>query len=136
MSPLVLRDIDILKKAKSFEVGLSVPTSDDEIRKLFEPYVPSIQERIRALEELHRVGIKTYAMIAPMLPGAERLMENLAGKVDYILVDRMNYHYGDSIYRDHGMEGFLSDLYCEESSRHILSECRKKGIICAVVFLL
>jgi DNA repair photolyase len=108
---------------------LSVTTSDDEIRKLFEPCASSIQERIHALEALHRAGIKTYAMIAPMLPGSERLVENLAGKVDSILVDRMNYHYADSIYRDHGMESYLSDLYFEESSRHILSECRKKESI-------
>src|SRR5512135_3161952 len=65
-SPLVLRDLDILKEARYFEVGLSITTADDDIRKLFEPSAPSIPERLRALDELHRSGIKTYAMIAPM----------------------------------------------------------------------
>ena len=37
-SPLVLRDIDILKEAQDFEVGLSVTTADENIRKLFESY--------------------------------------------------------------------------------------------------
>jgi DNA repair photolyase len=34
-SPLVLRDIDIFKEAKDSEVGLSITTADDKIRKLF-----------------------------------------------------------------------------------------------------
>jgi hypothetical protein len=33
-SPLVLRDIDILKNAKNFEVGFSVTTADDSIRNV------------------------------------------------------------------------------------------------------
>jgi len=89
-SPLILRDIDILKEAKDFEVGFSVTTMDDGIRKLFESSAPPIKDRLNALDVLHRAGIRTYAMIAPMLPGAEALAEALGGKVDYIIVDRMN----------------------------------------------
>src|SRR4030066_189661 len=37
-SPLVLRDVDILKDASNFEVGLTITTADDNIRKLFEPH--------------------------------------------------------------------------------------------------
>jgi len=86
-SPLVLRDIDILKEGRDFEVGLSITTADDSIRKLFEPDAPAIKDRVRALDELHKAGIRTYVMIAPMLPGAEGLAEILAGKVDYVIVD-------------------------------------------------
>ena len=83
-SPLVLRDMDILKDAQDFEVGLSITTADDRIRKLFEPQAPPIDDRIHALDELHKAGIKTYAMIAPVLPGAEGLAELLKGKIDYV----------------------------------------------------
>jgi len=48
-------------------------------------------------------------MIAPILPGADELANALAGKADYILVDRMNYHYTDWIYRKYGMEDKLTD---------------------------
>ncbi len=34
-SPLVLRDMDIFKEARDWEVGLSVTTADDGIRQLF-----------------------------------------------------------------------------------------------------
>ena len=60
------------------------------IRQLFEPNAPLINERIKALEELHLASTRTYAMIAPMLPKAEELAAGLGGKVDYVLIDRMN----------------------------------------------
>jgi DNA repair photolyase len=110
-SPRVLRDIDILKDASDVEVGLSVTTADDRIRELFEPHAPSIHERIQALGELHNAGIRTYAMIAPMLPGAEGLAELLTGKIDYLLMDRMNYHYADWVYRKYGLEDMRTDEY-------------------------
>jgi DNA repair photolyase len=108
-SPLVLRDIDIIKEFQDIEVGLSVTTADDDIRKLFEPDAPPIGDRITALDELHKAGIRTYAMIAPLLPGAEGLVELLRGKIDYVLIDRMNYHYANRIYRNYGLEDKLTD---------------------------
>jgi len=60
------------------------------IRQLFEPNAPLINERIKALEELHLASTRTYAMIAPMLPKAGELAAGLGGKVDYVLIDRMN----------------------------------------------
>jgi len=110
-SPLVLRDMDIIRDARDFEVGLSVTTADDSIRKLFEPDAPPIPDRIQALEELHNAGIRTYAMIAPVLPGAEGLAGLLKGKIDYVLIDRMNYHYADRVYRKYGLEDKLTDEY-------------------------
>jgi DNA repair photolyase len=127
-SPLVLRDIDILKSGKDFEVGFSVPTADDAIRKLFEPQAPAIAARVDALEELHRVGIRTFVMIAPMLPGAEDLPEILAGKIDRVLVDRMNYHYADWVYRKYGLEDKLSDSFFHQMSRSLSSAFAKLGI--------
>ena len=108
-SPLVLRDMDIIRDARDVEVGLSVTTADDSIRKLFEPDAPPIPDRIQALEELHNAGIRTYAMIAPVLPGAEGLAGLLKGKIDYVLIDRMNYHYADRVYRKYGLEDKLTD---------------------------
>jgi DNA repair photolyase len=133
-SPLVLRDMDIIKQAMDFEVGLTITTADDEIRKLFEPVAPSIEDRLSTLNELHRAGIRTYAMIAPILPGAETLMKALEGKVDHIIVDRMNYHYADWIYRRHGLEDKLSDDFYHYAGQELASVCRKLGIACNLVF--
>ena len=120
-SPLVLRDIDIISGARDFEVGLSVTTADDAIRKLFEPNAPPIEDRIAALDTLHRAGIRTYAMIAPVLPGADGLAELLKGKVDYVIIDRMNYHYADWVYRKYGLEDKLSDDYFHRVRQELTS---------------
>ena len=132
-SPLILRDIDILKEARDFEVGFTVTTMDDGIRKLFESSAPPIKDRINALDVLHRAGIRTYAMIAPMLPGAESLAEALGGKVDYIIVDRMNYNHADWVYRKYGLYSKLTDNFFHRTSRELASACRGLGIECRVV---
>jgi DNA repair photolyase len=129
-SPLVLRDIDILKEGRDFEVGLSITTADDSIRKLFEPDAPSIRDRISALDELHRAGIRTYVMIAPMLPGAEHLAEILAGKIDYAIVDRMNYHYADWVYRKYGLDDKMTDDFFYRTRRGLFLAFGKLGIDC------
>ena len=133
-SPLVLRDLDILKAARHFEVGLTITTADDAIRRLFEPNAPPILERLRALDELHRSGIRTYAMIAPLLPGADVLAKTLEGKVDYIVVDRMNYHYADWVYTKYGLDDRRSDDFFHRAGRAIVSACTKLGIDCRLTF--
>lgn len=133
-SPLVLRDIDVIKKGRFFEVGCSVTTADDSIRRLFEPAAPPIKERIRALDELHQAGIRTYAMIAPILPGAEGLSEILAGKVEYVILDRMNYHGADWVYRKYGLEDKMSDDYFYRAARELAGEFEKSGIAVDKIF--
>ncbi|RJP74483.1 MAG: radical SAM protein [Ignavibacteriales bacterium] len=127
-SSLVLRDMDILMKGKSLEAGLSITTADDNIRKLFEPNAPSIEERINTLDELHKVGIRTYAMIAPMLPKAEELAEMLDGKVDYVLFDRMNYHYADWVYQKYNLLDKLTDDYFYRTKKNLSFAFVKLGI--------
>ena len=119
-SPLVTRDLDILVNMKDLEVGFSVTTADDSIRKLFEPNAPPIKGRINALAELHQAGLRTFAMIAPILPNAEPLAELLADKVDHVLTDRMNYHHADWVYRKYGLEAQNTDEYFS-GVEHILS---------------
>ena len=50
-------------------------------------------------------------MIAPVLPGAEGFAELLKGNIDYVTVDRMNYHYADWVYRKYGLMDKLSNDY-------------------------
>jgi len=133
-SALVLRDVELFKEANKIEVGLTVTTADEGVRQLFEPGAPSINERIKALEELHLAGIRTYAMIAPMLPGAEELAAGLSGKVDYVLVDRMNYHYGDWVYRKHNLESTMSDGFFASKGEELASDFAKQCIECRVLF--
>jgi DNA repair photolyase len=129
-SPLVVRDIDILKAASDLEVGISVTTADDKMRKLFEPGAPPIEKRLESLAELHQAGVATFAMIAPMLPGAEGLPQLLLGKVDRIRVDRVNYRYADWVYRKYHLEEKQSESFFREAGLKIARSCDELGIDC------
>lgn len=132
-SPLVLRDLDIMKGAANLEVGFSIATADDRIREMFEPKAPSVGARLNALDELSRSGVRTYAMIAPILPGAGLLPKALTGKVRYVLVDRMNYNYADWVYRKYGLQGKLSDDYFCQARKLIYDKCTELGLECRLV---
>ncbi|MDP2860324.1 MAG: radical SAM protein [bacterium] len=72
-SALVLRDIDLLKQIKHSgavegEVGFSVATTDENWRKLAEPYSSSIEARFAAMKKLSDEGVYVYAMMGPYLP--------------------------------------------------------------------
>ena len=127
-SPLVLRDIDLLKQFTDCEVGLSITTAHDGIRRLFEPNVPPINQRIETLSKLHSAGLQTFAMIAPILPEAEQLISRLKGNVDYILIDKMNYHYADWVYKKHKIEYALSEEFFQLNKIDLANACHKAGI--------
>ena len=67
-SPLVLRDMSLICKFRDIEVGITVTTDDEDMRKAFEPGAPPVTARIRTLRKLHERGIRTYAFIGPLLP--------------------------------------------------------------------
>ncbi|MDD3481198.1 MAG: radical SAM protein [Patescibacteria group bacterium] len=68
-SDLVLRDIDLLKKFKEVEVGFTLNSFEGKEKELFEPNSPTFEQRIKALKTLKENGIKTYAFVAPIIPG-------------------------------------------------------------------
>jgi DNA repair photolyase len=90
-----------------------------------------VKERIRALEIIHDAGIRTFAFIGPLLPGnPERLVNNLAGKVEYVYIDRMNYTSAiRSFYRYHGLEEALKDTFFLEYRDRLVRELEKKGMV-------
>ncbi len=133
-SPLVLRDSDLLSSSHKVEVGLTITTADDEIRQIFEPSAPSVAERLRTLDELHSAGIKTYAMIAPLLPGAENLPRHLMGKINFAIVDRMNYHYADWVYRKHNLEYAMTDKFFASKKAEIATTFEREKIPCQLLF--
>jgi len=101
-SSLVLRDIELLAKFPECEVGFTVTTVDDEVRKKSELRSSPVEERLAALKEFHDRGVSTYAFLGPILPyitdseaDLVHLFEDLAeAKVDHVIVDRLNMRRG------------------------------------------
>lgn len=91
-SPLVTRDIDLLKKFNECTVGVSVTTNDDAVKNMFEPLTPPFRTRMETLKKLHDSGLKTYAFIGPMLQMDARIVgEAVAQNVDFVFIDKVNY---------------------------------------------
>jgi DNA repair photolyase len=91
-SPLVLRDLDLLKSMPEVSVGFSVGTENEQVRRILEPGAPPVHRRIEAIKELHDAGIHTWVFIAPVLPmDPERLYHLVSPHVDYALIDALNY---------------------------------------------
>jgi DNA repair photolyase len=71
-SPLVLRDLDLLKEIAAVapvSANLSVPTLDREAWRASEPHTPNPRARLEAVGELNRAGIPTGVLVAPLMPG-------------------------------------------------------------------
>lgn len=68
-SPLVTRDLDVLKRLSKVSVFFSLPFLTKERSNPFEPYTPVPEARFRAMKTLSDEGITTGIGIAPVIPG-------------------------------------------------------------------
>lgn len=64
----VLDDLELLRQFPRAAVGFSIPTDDDAVRRAFEPGADPIEERLDALRQLAEAGIRTFAVLQPVLP--------------------------------------------------------------------
>ncbi|MBD3366298.1 radical SAM protein [candidate division WWE3 bacterium] len=76
-SEMVTRDIDLLKKLKNVEAGLTITSIDDSVSRFFEKYAPNVSQRFVALGQLNKAGIDTYAFVGPLLPNYINKMDSL-----------------------------------------------------------
>ncbi|MGL6039313.1 MAG: PA0069 family radical SAM protein, partial [Soonwooa sp.] len=68
---LILRDLDILKdmaEKNLVSVSLSIPTLNEELRRVMEPRTSSSQNKLKAIEILSQNGIPVNVMVAPVIP--------------------------------------------------------------------
>ncbi len=87
-SKLVTRDTALLASLPSAWVGASIPSIDDETRLHFEPRAASIPERLASLATLRAAGVRTFAVVQPLLPGSiDELADALAEVVSSVSID-------------------------------------------------
>ena len=68
-SPLVLRDLDLMKQVPGISAAFSVPTLEEKAWRASEPHTPHPRARLEAAAELNRRGIPCGILIAPLMPG-------------------------------------------------------------------
>lgn len=135
-SPLCVRDVDVFRRFRELSVGLSIPTEDDAIRRLFEPHAPPIGARLEALRALRREGISTYVFAGPLLPmDPARFVEAVGDAADAVLVDRMNYAGKvAATYRRAGLADRLEDGWFEETAAALRRGFEARGADVEILF--
>ena len=81
-SPLLLRDMELMKQVPEFQANLSVPTLDEKAWRATEPHTPHPRKRLEAVAELNRNGIPCGILIAPLMPGVNDSPEQVAEIVE------------------------------------------------------
>jgi DNA repair photolyase len=87
-SGLVARDAALLARMPGSSAGVSIAFQDEQTRRIFEANAPSNGQRIQALKALKEAGIRTYALICPVMPSI----------TDVAALIEMAAPYADTIY--------------------------------------
>src|SRR5262245_256911 len=66
--PLVVRDVDLFTQFQAIRINMSIPTDSEDVRKVFEPKAPPIEQRWQAVSELQKAGIPIGICVTPTLP--------------------------------------------------------------------
>ena len=120
-SSLVLRDIDILKKFNNCQVGMTITTLDDNIRKQIEPNTSNIEKRLSALKQLKESGLTTYIFIGPILPyitNWKNIIEKTKDYVDCFMFENLNMHGTISMDVYNWVERYHSELFDNYKNIH------------------
>jgi DNA repair photolyase len=130
-APRILEDLELLRRFRRALVGFSIPTDDDAYRQIFEPRADPVDERIRALRELHAAGVGTFAVIQPVLPmDVDRMVDQVSPYVRAVRLDRL--YVGERIrhiYERHGLLEYCSDRWFAETIDRLAAGFRARGVV-------
>lgn len=93
-SKLVVRDIDLFKKFKNIEVGISINTLNEDFASKIERTASKPKERLEALKQISEAGIKTYTFISPFFPEItdfKAIIEESVDYTDYYMFENLNF---------------------------------------------
>ncbi len=149
-SGLIVRDIDLLKQFKNCEAGLTITTTDDDIRKEVEPCASSVSDRIKTLKEMHKAGIKTYVFIGPIFPFLtdwKDIINKTKDYADFYMLENLNVKGSiwnnikiwlqqkhPELLEKYEKIYFIKNDYWNEVEKEIKEYCRENKIDCRIYF--
>jgi len=92
-SDLILRDLDVLRKFRDVEIGLTVNSFDEGLRRKLEPRAVSMKRRFNVLKIIGDEGFRCFGFISPVIPhlsDVEAVLNDLKGITDYVIVEIIN----------------------------------------------
>lgn len=126
----VADDLELLARFPRAAVGLSIPTDDDAMRELFEPGGDPIGERLAVLRQARALGVRTFAVVQPMLPMApDKLVAELAPWISAVRIDRMHFpERSRHLYLEHGLEHAMAPAFFEDLAARLRAGFQARGI--------
>jgi DNA repair photolyase len=99
-SDLVVRDVDVLRRIESVDVGFTVTTLEPDVASIVESGAPSPARRLAAMRELSDAGMDVWGFFGPVLPGVSDSEEAVSEMLEVlrragasrVLVDRLNLY--------------------------------------------
>lgn len=127
----VMEDLELLSRFPVASVGLSIPTDDDAMRRVFESGADPVEDRLQALEACHRAGLVTFGVVQPMLPmNVENLVSRMAPFVKAVRVDRMHeMEKMRPVYESAGILYAAEDAFFERTGRALKEGFAAHGVI-------
>jgi DNA repair photolyase len=92
-SPLIMRDLELLKKGTDVEVYFTVNPMPESLRVLFEPQALPFEPRKRIIKQLSDAGVKVTAYINPLIPyvcNTEFVMHEFKDITNYLAFESVN----------------------------------------------
>ena len=122
--------IELAELSAENEYGITLVSTNDEIRKQMEPFSAPLEHRLDSLRALHNAGCSTWVSIEPFpTPNIyEQDLPELLKKiafVDRIIFGRMNYNKEVNKYTAH--KQFFNDRAAE-----VIAFCKERGINCHI----
>lgn len=129
-SPLILADRERIAGLPRAWVGVSLPTVDEEVRRHFEPRAASIAERLEILRIFRGLGVRTLAVVQPLLAGSlEAHADALAGAVDSVSIDVLRGVEGaGEQFADPRFAVTASDEWQIERAHALVAALRARGV--------
>lgn len=83
----VTRDFDVVEQYRDrVLVGLSLTGTAEAspVLNIIEPYASPIEQRMAALQKAHALGLRTYGMLCPLLPGIADAPDTIDKLVEFV----------------------------------------------------
>jgi DNA repair photolyase len=110
-SPLILEDLELLRAfGRRVEVGISIPTDREDLRRALDPKCPSAARRLETAQALRAAGVPVRVQVAPMQPHTEAFPERCGAAADWVWIDfPLHFRLGfPATYRELGIDAWLS----------------------------
>lgn len=73
-----------VKSTRIHHVDLGSGKAKEGVVKVIEPNASTISDRMAALKQAHKMGLRTYGMLCPLLPGVSDSYEDILELVGFV----------------------------------------------------